>query len=64
MCNLLQSAVRPADGLYAAVALNYNTTEGLDCFDIYNEYIYCSDPTGCGLGNDATAWNYQVSVID
>ncbi|KAG8196150.1 hypothetical protein JTE90_007882 [Oedothorax gibbosus] len=62
MCNRLQSAVRPSDGLYAASALFYNATQDLPCFDIYNEYVYCSDPTGCGLGNDAIAWDYLACV--
>ncbi|GIX78186.1 dipeptidyl peptidase 2 [Caerostris extrusa] len=60
MCKLLQSAPRPVGGLREAVALYYNSTGTLKCFDIYEEYIYCADPTGCGLGFDATAWDYQV----
>ncbi|XP_055940076.1 dipeptidyl peptidase 2-like [Argiope bruennichi] len=60
MCNRLQSASRPADGLCQAVALYYNASETVECFDIYQEYIYCADPTGCGLGFDATAWDYQA----
>lgn len=60
MCNLLQSAPTAANGLYQAAALYYNQTQTLQCFDIYEEYIYCADPTGCGLGHDAVAWDYQA----
>ncbi|GIY18638.1 dipeptidyl peptidase 2 [Caerostris darwini] len=60
MCNLLESAPTPVDGLREAAALLYNASQTLDCFDMFEEYMYCADPTGCGAGTDATAWNYQA----
>jgi len=46
------------EGLAQITGLNYgNTTQ---CHDIMQEYVHCSDPTGCGLGNDAVAWDYQA----
>ncbi|KFM61020.1 Dipeptidyl peptidase 2, partial [Stegodyphus mimosarum] len=60
MCNLLMAASRPADGLREASALYYNASQPLQCFDIYEEYLYCADPTGCGLGFDSKAWDYQA----
>ena len=44
----------------SSLGLLYNGTGKLSCFDIDAEYDECSDATGCGTGNDALAWDYQV----
>ncbi|VDQ06205.1 unnamed protein product, partial [Trichobilharzia regenti] len=31
----------------------------LSCFDYKSQYIECADITGCGLGNDSLAWDFQ-----
>ena len=46
--------------LFFYLGLLYNGTGKLSCFDIDAEYDECSDATGCGTGNDALAWDYQV----
>ena len=56
------------EGLAAGAGLFYNGTSlsnlrSVPCFDIMEEFIDCADPTGCGLGNDAKAWNYQVRTF-
>lgn len=52
------------EGLAAGAGLFYNGTSSssnsVKCFNTKDEYIECADPTGCGLGNDAIAWDYQV----
>lgn len=40
--------------------LFYSGGNQSNCSDMYKEYVTCADPTGCGTGNDALAWDYQV----
>jgi dipeptidyl-peptidase-2 len=59
--DLINNAPTPMNGLYQATALGYNGTQGnLQCLDQYELYVFCADPTGCGLGNDAKAWDFQA----
>ncbi|XP_065317723.1 dipeptidyl peptidase 2-like [Gordionus sp. m RMFG-2023] len=60
-CHLLKKLSTPMEGIYKILSLVYNTSGLGDkkCFDLYTEYKICADPTGCGLGQDGKAWDYQ-----
>lgn len=50
----LMSALRDTAGIL------YNSTGELKCFDLYTLYVECADPSGCGLGFNSFAWDYQA----
>ncbi|EUB62748.1 Dipeptidyl peptidase 2 [Echinococcus granulosus] len=49
----------PLAGLREAVGVLYDRSSEL-CFDYKTQYIDCADVTGCGLGNDSVAWDFQA----
>lgn len=60
-CKMMASASYKLQGLAEVTAMVYNGTNGtLPCLDPDSEYIECADPTGCGLGPDSRAWDYQA----
>ena len=62
-CSRCANAESDGACIREAAGLLYNGTDPTQyktCFDIYDEYVYCSDPTGCGNGNDALSWDYQA----
>jgi len=59
---MLKYADNPMKALAEGAGLYYNASydNTLTCFNITAEFIECADQTGCGLGTDATAWDYQM----
>lgn len=69
---MLAIAPTAIEGLAEAAGLFYNGSsmmgikrevKSLQCFDILKEFVECADPTGCGLGDAAISWNYQVCKL-
>ncbi|CAD5117387.1 DgyrCDS6162 [Dimorphilus gyrociliatus] len=58
-CDIISKefSVNPYDGLAQVVSMLYGDKQ---CHDIYKEYVACSDTSGCGVGNDGLAWDYQA----
>jgi dipeptidyl-peptidase-2 len=52
------NASDPLHGLGRATRLPY--AQGDECMDMYKLFVDCADPTGCGVGNDALAWDLQM----
>lgn len=55
----LHENLAPFDAVMQAITVAYNNTEQ-DCYDAFKDYVHCADPTGCGLGLSAVAWDYQA----
>ncbi|VDD81393.1 unnamed protein product [Mesocestoides corti] len=49
----------PLAGLREAVGVFYSKSPE-SCFDYKSQYIDCADITGCGLGDDSIAWDFQA----
>jgi len=58
LVNQTSSGVPILSAFKNLASILYN--DGSNCFDIYAQFIECADPTSCGLGNDAKAWDYQA----
>jgi len=56
-CQKLMSQSDAILGLSQAASLYYGNPK---CHDIYTEFTECSDPTGCGTGQQGLAWDYQA----
>ncbi|KAK7095230.1 hypothetical protein V1264_006666 [Littorina saxatilis] len=61
-CSLLTNASTPIKGLAGASGMYYgaDASHSPPCFNITADFIECADPTGCGVGPNAFAWDYQA----
>ncbi|KAG7480488.1 hypothetical protein MATL_G00056550 [Megalops atlanticus] len=59
-CDTMLSGADLLHALRDTVGIVYNSTGELSCFDLYSLYVECADPTGCGLGSNSLAWDYQA----
>uniref|UniRef100_A0A7N6ANI2 Dipeptidyl peptidase 2 n=1 Tax=Anabas testudineus TaxID=64144 RepID=A0A7N6ANI2_ANATE len=59
-CDTMMSGSNLLVNLRNTAGIVYNATGVLTCFDLYSLYLECADPTGCGLGFNSMAWDYQA----
>lgn len=59
-CETLLSGSDLLSNLRNTAGIVYNSTGALKCFDLYSLFVECADPTGCGLGFNSLAWDYQA----
>lgn len=59
-CKTMLSGSNLLANLRDTAGIVYNSTGLLSCFDLYSLYLECADPTGCGLGFNSQAWDYQA----
>lgn len=59
-CDKMLSGADLLHALRDTAGIVYNSTGDLQCFDLYSLYLECADPTGCGLGFNSLAWDYQA----
>ncbi|VDK33768.1 unnamed protein product [Taenia asiatica] len=45
---------------FSDVCLTHVSIISGSCFDYKSQYLDCADVTGCGLGNDSVAWDFQA----
>jgi len=57
-CTMMSEAGTAIEGLANVTNLLYGSSE--KCHNTYNEYVECSDPTGCGTGPANPPWDYQA----
>ncbi|VDP59453.1 unnamed protein product [Schistosoma mattheei] len=58
-CEIALSVTDLIPTLREAVGVFYNSSQSLSCFDYKTQFIECADITGCGLGSDSLAWDFQ-----
>ncbi|XP_037338562.1 dipeptidyl peptidase 2 isoform X2 [Pungitius pungitius] len=59
-CEIMLSGPDLLGSLRNTAGIVYNSTGLLPCFELYSLFVECADPTGCGLGPDSLAWDYQA----
>ncbi|XP_022523362.2 dipeptidyl peptidase 2 [Astyanax mexicanus] len=59
-CETMLNGTEVLSALRDTVGIVYNSTGEHACYDLYSLYVECADPTGCGLGFNSYAWDYQA----